>query len=51
MKFSAWPETTLKYSLKKNTSFRLGSLIRDETDTRGDAVKILHSNVLNSCRL
>ena len=47
MKFSAWPETTLKYSLSKNTTFRLGSLLRAQTDTHGDALKIFHSNVLN----
>ena len=47
MKFSAWPETTLKYSLSKNTTFRLGSLLRAQTDTHGGALKIFHSNVLN----
>jgi len=47
MKFSAWPETTLKYSLSKNTTFRLGSLLRAKTDTRSEALKFLHSNILN----
>ena len=47
MKFSAWPETTLKYSLSKKHNFSSWDLLRAQADTLGDVVKIFHSNVLN----
>ena len=48
MKFSAWPETTLKYSKRKNSTSRLVNLIGHmDTTTHAEnhPVRLVNGNV------